>query len=101
MKSYTYNLSTKDLVIEITKWNAVNIKFKFFNILFFRDHHEEDVVNFGENKSRCSSLIADRSKLNTHAIDVSHLRLFQFIDVNNKAYFEIISEKFEVKSFLT
>ena len=97
INGFTYKATTKNLVIEITKWNADILEYTFFDVLFFRDNQGDWLSDFGENKSKCSLLLEDTIKIDDNDPERAILKLFQFIDIQDNPCFEIICKDFKVE----
>lgn len=97
LESYFYEKNKNHLVIKIKTWKSTIIQFTFFDLIIFVDRGGNFIMDFGrqtsENDVFKQALEKSYDKIPTNV----PYKLFQFLDIGDTPYLEIVCEYFEFK----
>ncbi|MFI0436057.1 MAG: hypothetical protein ACH350_10125 [Parachlamydiaceae bacterium] len=97
LESYFYDKNQNTLIIRIKSWNAKLIEFVFSDLIGFTDRGGNFIMDFCKKISGndlCKVIIEKSFEGNPKS---NHYNFFQFLDIGNEPYLEIICKKFDWK----
>jgi hypothetical protein len=97
LESYYYNKNKNNLVVRIKTWDSKNIEFIFFDFITFVDRGGNFIMDFCRNTSKNELFECALNKNYDNISQNIPYKLFQFLDVGNEPYLEIVCEYFEFK----
>lgn len=90
-----YSKNGKNLTIMIKLWDGRTVKFVFTEILAFVDNGGNFIMDFCKNESGSDFFNQIIKKTYDEVPLKIPYKLFQFLDIDDEPYLEIICEKFE------
>jgi len=97
LESYYYNKDKNNLIIKIKNWEGKIIEFIFFDLVMFLDRGGNFIMDFCRNKSR-TEFFQEALEKTYEKIPLNiPYKLFQFLDISDETYLEIICEDFQFK----
>jgi hypothetical protein len=101
LESYYYNKNENYLIIKIKTWDIKIVEFIFFDLISFIDRGGNFIMDFCKSKFE-NEFFKQTLQKNYDKIPINNpYKLFQFLDVGDEPYLEIICKNFESKILMS
>jgi hypothetical protein len=96
-ESYSYDIKSDRLVIQIRLWNANLVKFSFYEVIHFVDKANYGTDSFCEVISEVPLLQEAIKNYYEKVPEKHHFKVYEFLNLDDEPSFEIISSRYELE----